>query len=143
MERIFSNVKKWGTRAPRGRSARGGIISLLPSLPPSLPPRHENEKVAGQRQRDIAVSPFFHKTSINAHRTGETRKAAVFSLSLQSYNQINLLSNLVRHHLSDGNDKIEERVKEKQKKDKEHQKPPNRKKKVDLTFDYDPEKECE
>ena len=45
--------------------------------------------------------------------------------------------------LSDGNDKIEERVKEKQKKDKEHQKPPNRKKKVDLTFDYDPEKECE
>ena len=133
--------EKWGSA--------WGIISLLPSLPP----RHENEKVAGQRgrQRDIAVSLFFHKTSINAHRTGETREAAVFSLSLQIYKQINLLSNLVRHlrhHLSDGNDKIEERVREKQKKGKdvpakEYQKPPNRKKKVDLTFDYDPEKECE
>ena len=89
------------------------------------------------------MSPFFHKTSINAHRTGETRKAAVFSLSLQSYNQINLLSNLVRHHLSDGNDKIEEKLKDK-KKNKESQKPKQTKRKrVDLTFDYDPEKECE
>ena len=48
--------------------------------------------------------------------------------------------------LSDGNDKIEDKLKEKQKKKtnaptKESQKSAKRKK-VDLTFDYDPEKEC-
>ena len=52
--------------------------------------------------------------------------------------------------LSDGNDKIEEKLKEKQKKKtnsptEESSKPaekPTKRKKVDLTFDYDPEKEC-
>ena len=48
--------------------------------------------------------------------------------------------------ISDGNDKIEERVKKQQKnkeKRKEAPEKPIKRKKVDLTFDYDPEKECE
>ena len=52
--------------------------------------------------------------------------------------------------ISDGNDKIAEKLKGKQKKKtnaptKESQKPAGKqtkRKKVDLTFDYDPEKEC-
>ena len=54
----------------------------------------------------------------------------------------------------DGNDKIEEKLGEKKNKEgtkkktlgKETERPtgrPTRRKKVDLTFDYDPEKECE
>ena len=59
-------------------------------------------------------------------------------LSPQSYNQV--FENVIS--FSDGNDKIEERVKEKQK-NKEAPGKPIKRKRVDLTFDYDPEKECE
>ena len=57
-----------------------------------------------------------------------------------------LLTESYNIEISDGNDKIEERVKEKQRnkeKSKEVPEKPTKKKKVDLTFDYDPEKECE
>ena len=87
------------------------------------------------------VSPFFYKTSINAHRTERT----VPSEGGKEGGIILLLTESNNIEISDGNDKIEERVKEKQNKEKRKEAPekPIKRKKVDLTFDYDPEKECE
>ena len=134
VERIVSNMKKWRTRA-FSSSALSDMRKLLLGGKQCLLSftKHQLTPIGPERleRQQYSRSPF-----------------------LQSYYQINLLSNLVLrhhlwHHLSDGNDKIEEKLKDKQKKNKgaptkASQKPKqNKRKRVDLTFDYDPEKECE